>query len=1362
MNSFSKQIFVSWTKKDEKKIKKYMDKIFKKTGLTYYLSDGSCIGQFETWFEETISIAPYFLVYISKNALLSQYMPSEIELAIKKYEKLDYKMITFISELEEKEIKKLDKENIFYKLIIECKVSGVFTSNGEKNVINQVSEKLTNMIPYYDFHRYSKRLNNELNRFISFGDISIRDLSEVYIERKLQTVDGIEFDNLNIINENSILIMGEAGSGKSTYIQHVAKLLNDKNTVFILKNNDIMKIIKNDYSIMDYLYIKLKYEITEDTFEKKIKTQKCILIIEGLDEVISINKAKLISKIDEFNKSYSNFKFIYTSRNSEEISDCVIVKLKELDENELYKLAQKYINLYIREENVCKQFYQELNNIDKEIKFNPLLLSQLAYVYSQNFKLPTNKLELYEEIIDLLINIRNRDSVEYNLNNNIRNFIENYEEILSETAFYLMINQNDKSFMNALNKVIKNHSISRDIYDYLKNRNIIDEEYGFKHNTFLEYFVALYIFKKSFSKNDISGYIPNENLNELIANDVLLGNYEMLLLIIDKYCEKKGIQESLKKLLSDTSKYFYLLKFVKNKSIFGYYLLEPIFIETVEKKSHPYHELLYFTVKNNLFIQLLELAQKVDNEDINYTYAFVHDILVLYSDINIKEYEKLYSANIKKLRNDGSWRYRILSEYYLNNVKNELFVYENDPYNIYKNNCEKLIGHIIVDDFDQLKYKTTNKVIGLSVLNYIDFNNNEISFYNRNIELYVFPKELKKLTKKIGIDNKLEKIKIIGEITEISSGLFTCWDYLKEIYLPDSIEIIGEGAFVECTSLEKIKIPSKARCIRTMAFAGCLSLEEIDLPEGMNEIGDNAFSCCRNLSRIKLPKSITEVGERIFEYSDNIKEIEYSGDYEELLNNSSWIVNFFEMTQCTLIVNENGCRKQYNLSDCINNIIQEVYDEFGFDDEVETEDFFDSQCDQEDNKNVQIINLSEGTEIIGNGAFEGYTNLEEISIPESVKKIEKNAFANCFNLKKIIFSQGLEEISDGAFYGCSNLEEVILPEGLTFIGEEAFKYCYRLNKIQFPESLVTIEKNAFECCSELCEIKLPEGLEKLGSGVFTNCSNIKHINIPSQISEINSWTFGECINLEEINLPLKLEKIGAGAFQNCKKLKLINLPNELLFIGPSAFDNCESLERIEIPRFVTELESNLFHNCYNLKEIILHNSILEVQDCVFENCYSLKSIIWPKNVETISYSCFCGCKSLEEVENLDEISEIGLEGFSSCTSLKKVNLKKVQIIYNSAFQDCETIEDIKLYENANSIEAYAFKGCKNLKNVFLPDSVYSIGDQAFYDCDSLQLVCLPKTFIDDISLIFNNNEIIKKITKSEFETRNNYIIIRLE
>ncbi len=147
---------------------------------------------------------------------------------------------------------------------------------------------------------------------------------------------------------------------------------------------------------------------------------------------------------------------------------------------------------------------------------------------------------------------------------------------------------------------------------------------------------------------------------------------------------------------------------------------------------------------------------------------------------------------------------------------------------------------------------------------------------------------------------------------------------------------------------------------------------------------------------------------------------------------------------------------------------------------------------------------------------------EVFSIPAGVMNIERYAFANTVNLKKVILPEGMTKVNVFAFNACASVEEIVLPSTIQEILGLAFSYCTSLKTINLPEGLHTIHSSAFAHCSSLQEVHLPSTLLALGGSVFSN-SGMKTFIMPNSVVEMGSMSFSNC--------PLTTVVIGTGIKQ---------------------------------------------------------------------------------------------------------------------------------------------------------------------------------------------------------------------------------------
>lgn len=182
------------------------------------------------------------------------------------------------------------------------------------------------------------------------------------------------------------------------------------------------------------------------------------------------------------------------------------------------------------------------------------------------------------------------------------------------------------------------------------------------------------------------------------------------------------------------------------------------------------------------------------------------------------------------------------------------------------------------------------------------------------------------------------------------------------------------------------------------------------------------------------------------------------------------------------------------------------------------------------------------------------------------------------------YFNGITDISN-AFQGCTNLWEITLPDNLSTIGDAAFANCKSLNSIILPENIVSIGDSSFISCP-LSNITIPINTTKVGASAFRNCSKLGQIKILGNIETIDEHAFENCFSLQGIELPQSITTIGISAFKNCTSLQSVifaercnltkiagDLSNSQTYPQNGVFYNCTSLTSITIPANVEIIEA---------------------------------------------------------------------------------------------------------------------------------------------------------------------------------------------
>ena len=261
-------------------------------------------------------------------------------------------------------------------------------------------------------------------------------------------------------------------------------------------------------------------------------------------------------------------------------------------------------------------------------------------------------------------------------------------------------------------------------------------------------------------------------------------------------------------------------------------------------------------------------------------------------------------------------------------------------------------------------------------------------------------------------------------------------------------------------------------------------------------------------------------------------------------------------------------------------------------------------------------------------SFSGMKYLNEVTFPESLKKIGNNAFSECPALKSITMPDGVEEIEYGAFQG-SGITEANIPKSLTnncgrcFIGtpfedilaEKAagdliifndtvvYKYVGDGGKVVIPDGIETISDRAFWTGAKISTVEIPKSVKNIGRAF--EFSQVESLVIPDTVDTEGDISFYGCSELKEIVLPDSMTKIPRSCFENCISLKNVNIPNNTRVIEEFAFENCQSLIKLNIPAGVDEIEYCAFNECIALSDLVMEGKP-SWDKKAFENCTHLQ------------------------------------------------------------------------------------------------------------------------------------------------------------
>ena len=272
-------------------------------------------------------------------------------------------------------------------------------------------------------------------------------------------------------------------------------------------------------------------------------------------------------------------------------------------------------------------------------------------------------------------------------------------------------------------------------------------------------------------------------------------------------------------------------------------------------------------------------------------------------------------------------------------------------------------------------------------------------------------------------------------------------------------------------------------------------------------------------------------------------------------------------------------------------------------------------------------------------------NLQTVTLPATIQKIEGYAFSGCTSLTSINMSSGLTSIGYSAFNGCTSLTSINIPDSVTSIGYDAFRSCTKLSSFHYPKLLTSTGSNIF-CDAAVTKVTVPEGITEIPADAFNGANNLTTVVLPSTLKTIKADAFDGCTSLTSINIPDSVTTIGYDAFRGCAKLSSFHYPRSLTSVGERAFENT-ALTCIEVPEGVTSLPSKVFYYANNLETVILPDTLVMVGSMAFKGCKNLKYVIMPSSVLTIESGIF---------SNADNVTVYGKSGSQAASYAAENNV----------------------------------------------------------------------------------------------------------
>lgn len=446
-----------------------------------------------------------------------------------------------------------------------------------------------------------------------------------------------------------------------------------------------------------------------------------------------------------------------------------------------------------------------------------------------------------------------------------------------------------------------------------------------------------------------------------------------------------------------------------------------------------------------------------------------------------------------------------------------------------------------------------------------------------------------------------------------------------------------------------------------------------------------------------------------------------------------------------------------------------------------------------------------------------YCDFEQITLPNTIEKVEEEAFAYCMNLKSFVFPYLVEEIAPSTFIDCRKLESISYldedgdpsfgSDKITRIGDHAFDSCVLLREFYSPKNLVYYGQSCFKNCRSLVNYYFPSTqFDTDGETIlnpitvreyaFSDCKQLVYVYFEENVTEIDNYAFADT------SLDLRIKYVGddipnyskEGVSQShwrdfyiaTDRTDLIPVDVEHPRILP---DDTYPCLRYVVSNSTVKLNAAQERNSINVIDqaeidaegeyAIIYKfdtPVRSVPGCfdVSTGALTIPETINGKKVKVIQSSAFANNPYIQKVvfsENLVQICNrafvncvnIAELDFSKCTKLKEVSYHVfTEYDYDNIIPN-RALTRLILPDCLEYIGGFAFALLYSVNEFKLPENVKAIDDLAFFrlgfeiaDNAGIVDLKLPKSLNDADAQRANFKHFAKEYDHNKYYNHNNY------
>ena len=350
-------------------------------------------------------------------------------------------------------------------------------------------------------------------------------------------------------------------------------------------------------------------------------------------------------------------------------------------------------------------------------------------------------------------------------------------------------------------------------------------------------------------------------------------------------------------------------------------------------------------------------------------------------------------------------------------------------------------------------------------------------------------------------------------------------------------------------------------------------------------------------------------------------------DYEKALNTKGYTE---DALRAFLKKREAEYRRKQEEEDC--KICETILLDLGGASVIEKEQISDMELPAR----AKVI-IPEGVVSIKKDAFR-LSAIREVVLPASLRSMDDYAFSECFKLENVDLKEGIEKIGCGAFYRCPKLRQLHLPNSLTTVNQNIIVFSLDDDPEKTTNAVLYLSGNL----ARYLHHNKPSKYRPAIYGKTFIIDGKRYGDIESYVESYQKEQ-QKYVEAEEheMNVIRRQE-------EELKEDYVLDLHDETVIKeNQFAFDRIKALGKVIIPEGVVEIEEMAF--CWNstMTEVVFPSTLRKIGSMAFQKCSALRKIQLNDGLEEIGISAFTECYNLLEIHLPDSLRTVDIHAFDS-------------------------------------------------------------------------------------------------------------------